>query len=101
MLVMSTQVIYVEIIESGRFEDNSENMTVTTRKRSMMKAISWRFIATITGAMIVYLLTGKFEDVGIFIILDVILKLLFYYAHERGWNMVEWGIEEIPAAESA
>ena len=67
----------------------------------MAKAISWRFIATITGAAIVYFLTGEFEDAFKFIVLDVILKLMFYYAHERGWNMVEWGIEEIPAAESA
>jgi uncharacterized membrane protein len=64
----------------------------------MMKAISWRFIATITGAMIVYFLTGEFGDAGKFIILDVILKLLFYYAHERGWSMLDWGREETPAA---
>jgi len=67
----------------------------------MMKAISWRFIATITGAMIVYSLTGEFEDAGKFIVLDVILKLLFYYGHERAWSMLEWGHEEKPAADSA
>jgi adenylylsulfate kinase len=72
-----------------------------TRKRSMAKAISWRFIATITGAAIVYFLTGEFEDAGKFIILDVILKLMFYYGHERAWMMVEWGFEEEPAADSA
>ena len=67
----------------------------------MMKAISWRFIATITGAMIVFFLTGEFEDAGKFIVLDVILKLLFYYAHERGWHMIDRGREKRPAAESA
>ena len=97
---MSTQTTNVEIIELDRFGCIGENMTVNTRKRSMMKAISWRFIATITGAMIVYVLTGEFEDAGKFIVLDVILKLLFYYAHERGWNMVEWGYEK-PAVDSA
>lgn len=101
MLVMSTQATNVEIIESDRFEANGENMTVTTKKRSMLKAISWRFIATITGALIVYFLTGEFEDAGKFIVLDVILKLLFYYGHERAWSVVEWGHEEKPAVESA
>ncbi len=67
----------------------------------MLKAISWRFIATITGALIVYFLTGEFDDAGKFIILDVILKLLFYYGHERAWSMVEWGHEEILTSESA
>ena len=66
----------------------------------MVKAISWRVIATVTGAMIVYFLTGEFEDAGKFIILDVILKLLFYYAHERGWDMIEWGHKN-PAVDSA
>ena len=64
----------------------------------MVKAISWRFIATIIGAAIVYFLTGEFEDAGKFIILDVILKLMFYYGHERAWMMVEWGSEEESSA---
>lgn len=62
----------------------------------MAKAISWRFIATIIGAAIVYFLTGEFEDAGKFIILDIILKLMFYYGHERVWTMVEWGSAEEP-----
>ena len=72
-----------------------------TRKRSMAKAISWRFIATITGAAIVYFLTDDYGDAGKFIILDAILKLMFYYGHERAWTMVEWGTAEEPAADSA
>jgi uncharacterized membrane protein len=71
------------------------------KKRSLAKAISWRFIATITGAMIVYSLTGEFEDAGKFIILDVILKLLFYYAHERGWANIKWGLVEPNTSDSA
>jgi uncharacterized membrane protein len=49
----------------------------------------------------VYFLTGEFEDAGKFIILDVILKLMFYYGHERAWTMVKWGSAEEPAADSA
>ena len=67
----------------------------------MAKAISWRFIATITGALIVYSLTGEFEDAGKFIVLDVILKLMFYYMHERGWAKVEWGLQEPTTSESS
>jgi uncharacterized membrane protein len=62
----------------------------------MAKAISGRFIATITGAAIVFFLTGEFEDAGKFIFLDIFLKLAFYYGHERAWTMVEWGYSEEP-----
>jgi uncharacterized membrane protein len=71
------------------------------KSRSMAKAISWRFIATITGAIIVFSLTGEFEDAGKFIVLDVILKLMFYYMHERGWAKVEWGLQEPTTSESS
>jgi len=69
-----------------------------TRKRSMAKAISWRIIGTIAGAAIVVFLTGEFENAGKFIIIDMILKLIFYYGHERAWMMVEWGSVEEPLA---
>ncbi len=85
----------VNIIHWVRFDVVSESMTVT-RKRSMAKAISWRFIATITGAVIVFFLTGEFEHAGKFIILDIIVKLAFYYGHERAWTMVGWGAAEEP-----
>ena len=85
----------MNIIHWVRFDVVSESMTVT-RKRSMAKAISWRFIATITGAVIVFFLTGEFEHAGKFIILDIIVKLAFYYGHERAWTMVEWGTAEEP-----
>ncbi len=48
-----------------------------------------------------YFLTGDIGDSGKFIVLDVILKLMFYYGHERAWTMVEWGTAEEPAADSA
>ena len=71
------------------------------RKRSLAKAISWRFIATITGALIVYALIGEFEAAGQFMVADVILKLMFYYIHERGWEKLKWGRESPMISESA
>lgn len=62
-----------------------------THKRSFLKGISWRVIATTTTMTLVYFFTGNLTitfGVGIF---DTIAKLLFYYAHERAWNKVRWG----------
>jgi len=62
----------------------------------MAKAMSWRVIATLTGAVIVFFLPegSRAEAAIIFIVLDVVLKLMFYYMHERGWARVEWGLLE-------
>lgn len=61
------------------------------RFRSIIKAVSWRIIATSTTTVLVFIFTNNFElaiGVGIF---DIITKLLFYYIHERVWNKIKWG----------
>jgi len=60
-------------------------------KRSALKAISWRIIATSTTMILVYVLTGQLELTATVGFLDVILKILFYFIHERGWNRIEFG----------
>ena len=66
-------------------------MMRTTKSRSMAKAVTWRVIATLTGVLIVLLLTGELEMGAMFAVLDIVLKLMFYYLHERGWDVVKWG----------
>lgn len=60
-------------------------------KRSFAKTISWRVIATLTTMTIVYFLTGEialsFAAGGI----DVSVKIILYFLHERAWNRVTWG----------
>ena len=63
-----------------------------TRSRSIIKAATWRAIATLTGVGIGLLLTGELEHGVTFALADVSLKMMFYYMHERGWEMVGWGI---------
>jgi len=61
------------------------------RLRSLVKAVTWRVVATSTTMVIVYLMTGSMElglGAGFF---DLILKIGFYYAHERAWERVEFG----------
>lgn len=63
--------------------------------RSIAKGITWRVIASVTTVALVYLFTGDLVltlEIGA---LDVSLKLLFYYLHERAWIRVRWG-REIP-----
>lgn len=60
-------------------------------KRSWLKAVSFRIIATSTGMFLVYLFTGQLELMAGFGISDVVLKLIFYYLHERVWNSIKYG----------
>jgi uncharacterized membrane protein len=60
-------------------------------RRSLIKAISWRVLATFATMTIVFIFTRKWVlslEVGA---LEVVLKLLLYYAHERFWGRVKWG----------
>ena len=60
-------------------------------RRSVLKAISWRIIATSVTMFLVYIFTGQLVlmvGVGFF---DVVLKLVFYFLHERVWNRIEFG----------
>ena len=64
------------------------------RKRSLVKAVTWRAIATLTTMTLVFLFTGEVAlTLGIGA-LDIIFKLIFYYGHERTWNLVKWEIEQ-------
>lgn len=62
-----------------------------SHKRSVLKGVTWRVIASGTTMSLVYLFSGDLvltAEVGL---LDVTAKLLFYYFHERAWGKISWG----------
>jgi uncharacterized membrane protein len=63
-----------------------------TRKRSVLKTITWRLLATITTISLVYVFTQNLEIALGIGGLEMVLKIVIYYLHERGWNIVEWGM---------
>jgi uncharacterized membrane protein len=56
------------------------------RKILVLKTLSWRVIATCTTMFLAYAVTGQLEFVASIGIGDVILKIIFYYMHEKAWN---------------
>lgn len=62
-----------------------------TKKRSIMKAISFRILATSTTMIFVYAITGSFSFAGMVGIFDIFAKLIIYYYHERLWENLSWG----------
>lgn len=63
--------------------------------RSLIKTISWRFWATITTALLVYIFTGKLELALAIGGIEVLLKLILYYLHERTWNKISFGRKKV------
>lgn len=60
--------------------------------RSLTKAISWRVLATMTTAIIVYVATGEWTTALAVGGVEVVAKFLLYYLHERLWNHVSFGV---------
>lgn len=64
---------------------------VASAKRSGIKALTWRGIATLDTFLIAWFITGE-PLVGLSIItIEVVTKFALYYAHERAWSKMEWG----------
>lgn len=62
------------------------------RKRHIAKAFSWRILASIVTFLVGWLVTGDVEFGMTIGLLDVILKLVLYYIHERIWYRSDFGI---------
>jgi adenylylsulfate kinase len=59
--------------------------------RSLLKAISWRVIATLTTTLLVFAYTGNLViSLGVGFT-EVLVKIVVYYLHERIWNMLDFG----------
>ncbi|MBP50503.1 MAG: hypothetical protein CMA68_00245 [Euryarchaeota archaeon] len=66
-----------------------------SRKRSLVKTLTWRVLATADTFVIAYLITGEFTVATSIAGLEVMTKMVLYYLHERGWSSFEWGQDEI------
>jgi len=62
------------------------------KKRHLLKAITWRIIASITSFLLVWIVTGNI-NAGLSIgFADVVIKFILYYLHERAWYNYDFGI---------
>ena len=62
-----------------------------SRARSIVKALSWRFFATLITFAVVLFLTGEVVIAAEIGLLDTSLKLIAYFWHERLWLRVSYG----------
>lgn len=66
-----------------------------TNTRSVVKGISWRFFATSTTIIIVFVFFGRLDLAIAAGLLETVLKVALYWAHERAWFKIRWGRKKI------
>ncbi|MCA8943924.1 MAG: DUF2061 domain-containing protein [Planctomycetes bacterium] len=60
--------------------------------RSLLKGLTWRFVATSTTMSIAWIVTGEVELAVKIGSIEVFAKILIYYLHERAWAAVPHGV---------
>ncbi len=91
----SSTVLIARLKRQETFDKENTSMekigNVCSHSTSVVKAFTWRFIATSITTVLVFIMTPEnavispmklAASVGV---LDVITKLIAYYFHERGW----------------
>ena len=63
-----------------------------TRTRSIVKAVIWRIIALAVTYATVWFFTGSIETSIIIALIANLLKTVLYYALERMFQRIEWGV---------
>jgi len=59
--------------------------------RSILKGLSWRFVATATLIALAYWKTGDITFALELGSIEFVVKFILYYAHERAWQIVPKG----------
>ena len=67
-----------------------------THLRSILKALSWRVVATIITFLTAWLFIGTIETAIKIGLLDTVIKLATYYYHERLWIKLSFGKQKEP-----
>jgi uncharacterized membrane protein len=69
---------------------------VETRRRTLVKSCSYRLVGGLVTTSVAYAATGKGSAAAAIGILDTIVKLGVFYAHERFWLRIDYGRSKEP-----
>jgi uncharacterized membrane protein len=84
-------------VEERLWSEPMELKTVfwASHARSLAKAVSWRFFGNLISFIIIYELTHKAKLAFIASGIELVIKIVLYYYHERVWNKVKWGRDDL------
>jgi len=61
------------------------------KKRSIIKAISWRITGSLDTFILSLVITGNITTASVISVAELATKIILYYLHERTWNFIQWG----------
>lgn len=67
------------------------NPASDSHARSIIKAITWKFVAFCITLLTSYIFTRDFKLAGQITGLAALIGIAAYYFHERIWNHISWG----------
>ena len=67
-----------------------------THFRSIAKAVSYRIVGTINTCLVAWVITGNIDLAARIGIVDISLKIVVFYVHERLWNRSKFGKHKPP-----
>ena len=71
---------------------------LSTKKRSWVKATTWRLVAVTVLIIVSFLITGEWKQVTAITLLYHGIQVAFYYIHERVLERISWGQVKHPLA---
>lgn len=60
-----------------------------SKKKSLLKTITWRITASTTTLLLVYIMSGELKIAGTIAFMEIFIKMLVYYLHERIWENID------------
>lgn len=78
------------------FDSDKEKKPImwSSHGRSLAKSLSWRVFGNLISFIIVYGLTHNGKLALAASAIELVVKIVLYYYHERIWNKIKWGREE-------
>jgi uncharacterized membrane protein len=66
-----------------------------TNARSVTKALTYRFWQSLNTFIISLIVTGKIDMAAAIVGIEVVVKIIVYFFHERIWTKIRWGIKNV------
>ena len=59
--------------------------------RSLAKTLSWRVMGSVVTFLVALLVTDNTAIASSIVVAEIVIKIAFYYFHERIWLLAPWG----------
>jgi uncharacterized membrane protein len=63
--------------------------------RSIVKALTYRFWQSLNTFLISLIVTGKIEMATAIVSIEVLIKIVVYFWHERIWSKIRWEKKDV------